>query len=409
MEHQSLKNYMINNEDKSRCCGCSACLNICPSNAITMQHDTLGFLYPIVDSQKCINCGLCDKVCDFGDNYDKSFLLPSPKIYGAWHKDDEERMNSQSGALFSTLAKFILIEGGIVYGVALNSELNAEHIRTSDLDELYRIKKSKYVQSDIGITFKRIADDLVDGQTVLFSGTPCQASGLRSFIKNKRVDDSKLYIVNIICHGVPSPNIWKDNIKYVERKKKEKILSANFLDKSICGWHGGKESYTFQKGKLFVSELYTKLYYKHLMLRYSCYKCPFANFQHPGDITVGDFWGLDKIRPELDKEDKGISLVIINTEKGISLFNKIKASVNYFNSNISECLQPNLEKPTAPNPMCKQFEQDYSDYGFDFIARKYGTLSFKYHLKESIKKFFIKLNMEVLFWRTIKLIRSKIN
>lgn len=400
---------MINIEEKSQCCGCSACLNICPSNAITMQHDTLGFLYPIVDSQKCINCSLCEKVCDFGINYDKSFLLPSPKIYGAWQKDDEERMSSQSGALFSTLAKFILKEGGIVYGVALNSELNAEHIRTSDLNELYRIKKSKYVQSDIGITFKRIANDLIDGQTVLFSGTPCQASGLRSFIKNKRVDDSKLYIINIICHGVPSPNIWKDNIKYVEHKKKEKILSANFLDKNICGWHGGKESYTFPNAKPFVSELYTKLYYKHLMLRYSCYRCPFANFQHPGDITVGDFWGLDKIRPELDKEDKGVSLVIINTQKGISLFDKIKPCVYYFDSNISECSQPNLEKPTAPNPMCKQFEQDYSDYGFDYIARKYGTLNYKYHLKEILKKIFIILNMEVLFWRTIKYIRSIIN
>jgi len=400
---------MINIKEKSQCCGCSACLNICPSNAITMQHDTLGFLYPIVDSQKCINCGLCDKVCDFGENYDKSFLLPSPKIYGAWQKDDKERMNSQSGALFSTLARFVLKEGGIVYGVALNSELNAEHIRTSDQDELYRIKKSKYVQSDIGISYKKIANDLVDGKTVLFSGTPCQASGLRSFIRNKRVDDNKLYIINIICHGVPSPNIWKDNIKYVERKKKEKVLSANFLDKSICGWHGGKESYTFHKGKPFVSELYTKLYYKHLMLRYSCYKCPFANFQHPGDITVGDFWGLDKIRPELDKEDKGVSLVIINTQKGISLFNKIKSCVNYFDSNVSECIQPNLEKPTAPNPMCKQFEQDYSDYGFDYIARKYGTLNFKYHLKENIKKIFFKLNMEVLFWKTINYIRSKIN
>lgn len=400
---------MINIEEKSQCCGCSACLNICPSNAITMQHDTLGFLYPIVDSQKCINCGLCDKVCEFGNNYDKSFLLPSPMIYGAWQKDEEERMNSQSGALFSTLAKFVLKEGGIVYGVALNSDFNAEHIRTSNLDELYRIKKSKYVQSDIGITFMRIANDLVDGQTVLFSGTPCQASGLRSFIKNKRVDDSQLYIVDLICHGVPSPNVWKDNIKYVERKKKKKVLSAIFLDKSICGWHGGKESYKFQKGKPFVSELFTKLYYKHLMLRYSCYKCPFANFQHPGDITVGDFWGLDKIRPELDKEDKGISLVIINTQKGISLFDKVKASVNCFDSNISECIQPNLEKPTAPNPMCKQFEQDYSDYGFDYIARKYGTLNFKYHLKDNIKKLFYKLNLEVLFWRTIKLIRSKIN
>ncbi len=400
---------MINIEEKSQCCGCSACMNICPSNAITMQRDTLGFLYPIVDSKKCIGCGLCDKVCDFGDNYDKSFLLFSPKIYGAWQKDDEERRHSQSGALFSTFAKFVLKDGGIVYGVALNSELNAEHIRTTNLDELYRIRKSKYVQSDIGITFKKIANDLIDGHTVLFSGTPCQASGLRSFIKNKRVDDSKLYIINIICHGVPSPNIWKDNIKYVERKKKEKVLSANFLDKSICGWHGGMESYTFQKGKPFVSELYTKLYYKHLMLRDSCYICPFANFQHPGDITVGDFWGLDKVKPELDKEDKGVSLVIVNTQKGVSLFNKIKASVNCFDSNISECLQPNLEKPTAPNPMCKQFEQDYSDYGFDYIARKYGTLNFKYHLKENIKKLFFKLNMEVLFWRTVKLIRSKIN
>lgn len=398
---------MINIKEKSQCCGCSACLNICPTDAITMEHDILGFLYPIIDSQKCIDCGLCDKVCDFNNKYDKSFLLPSPNVYGAWQKDDVERMNSQSGALFSAFAKFVLKEGGIVYGVALNSDFKAEHIRISDLEELYRLKKSKYVQSDIGITFKRIVNDLVDGQTVLFSGTPCQASGLRSFIKNKRVDDNKLYIINIICHGVPSPYIWKDNIKYVERKMKKKVLSANFLDKSICGWHGGKESYTFQKGKPFVSELYTKLYYKHLMLRSSCYICPFANFQHPGDITIGDFWGLDKIKPELDKEDKGISLVIINTQKGISLFNKIKAYINYFDSNISECLQPNLEKPTAPNPMCKQFEQDYSDYGFDYIARKYGTLNFKYHLKEYVKKLFFKLNMEVLFWRTIKYIRSK--
>lgn len=398
---------MINITEKSQCCGCSACLNICPTNAITMQHDILGFLYPTIESQKCINCGLCYKVCDFNEKYDKSFLLSSPTIYGAWQKDDIERMESQSGALFSTFAKFVLKEGGVVYGVALNSEFKAEHIRISDLEELYRLKKSKYVQSDIGITFKRIVNDLVDGQTVLFSGTPCQASGLRSFIKHKKVDNNKLYIINIICHGVPSPNIWKDNIKYVERKMKKKILSANFLDKSICGWHGGKESYTFQKGKPFVSELYTKLYYKHLMLRSSCYRCPFANFQHPGDITVGDFWGLDKIKPELDKEDKGISLVIINTQKGISLFNKIKAYINFFDSNISECLQPNLEKPTAPNPMCKQFEQDYSDYGFDYIACKYGTLNFKYHLKEIIKKLFFKLNMEVLFWRIIKFIRSK--
>lgn len=398
---------MINITEKSQCCGCSACLNICPTNAITMQHDILGFLYPTIESQKCINCGLCYKVCDFNEKYDKSFLLSSPTIYGAWQKDDIERMESQSGALFSTFAKFVLKEGGVVYGVALNSEFKAEHIRISDLEELYRLKKSKYVQSDIGITFKRIVNDLVDGQTVLFSGTPCQASGLRSFIKHKKVDNNKLYIINIICHGVPSPNIWKDNIKYVERKMKKKILSANFLDKSICGWHGGKESYTFQKGKPFVSELYTKLYYKHLMLRSSCYRCPFANFQHPGDITVGDFWGLDKIKPELDKEDKGISLVIINTQKGISLFNKIKAYINFFDSNISECLQPNLEKPTAPNPMCKQFEQDYSDYGFDYIACKYGTLNFKYHLKEIIKKLFFKLNMEVLFWRIIKFIRLK--
>ena len=153
---------MINIKEKSQCCGCSACLNICPSNAITMQHDTLGFLYPIVDSQKCTNCGLSDKMCDFGENYDKSFLLPSPKIYGAWQKDDKERKDSQSGALFSTLAKFVLKEGGIVYGVTLNSELNAEHIRTSNQNELYRIKKSKYVQSDIGITYKRIANNLVD-------------------------------------------------------------------------------------------------------------------------------------------------------------------------------------------------------------------------------------------------------
>ena len=188
---------------------------------------------------------------------------------------------------------------------------------------------------------------------------------------------------------------------------KKKVLSANFLDKSICGWHGGKESYTFQKGKPFVSELYTKLYYKHLMLRPSCYRCPFSNFQHPGDITVGDFWGLDKIKPELDKEDKGISLVIINTQKGVSLINIIKTDINYFDSNISECLQPNLEKPTVPNPMCKQFEQDYSDYGFDYIASKYGTLNFKYHLKENVKKLFYKLNMEVLFWRIINFIRSK--
>lgn len=237
---------MIRIVNKSQCCGCTACASICPHNAISMEPDVLGFLYPIVDEQKCTNCGLCEKVCAFNEHYDTSLNLSQPDAYAARHKNMQEVETSRSGAAFIAISDWILKKDGVIYGVGYTDHFRVVHKRATTREERDEFKGSKYVQSDLRGIFQQVKADLKSGRIVLFSGTPCQTSGLASYIGNKLREN--LYLVDIVCHGVPGPFVWRDYIAYLEKKHGDRICWVNFRDKQKFGWKAHKESFKYVKG-----------------------------------------------------------------------------------------------------------------------------------------------------------------
>lgn len=237
---------MIQITDKSRCCGCTACASICAHDAITMQPDALGFLYPVVDKDKCVDCGLCEKVCAFNDHYDTSLNLPQPDAYAARHKDMKEVETSRSGAAFIAISDYVLENGGVVYGAGYTDHFRVVHKRAATKEERDEFKGSKYVQSDLTGVFRQVKQDLKDGLTVLFSGTPCQTAGLNAYIGKKLREN--LILVDIVCHGVPGSYLWRDYIAYLEKKQGDKICWVNFRDKQEYGWKAHHETFKFVRG-----------------------------------------------------------------------------------------------------------------------------------------------------------------
>ena len=381
---------MILNKTKENCCGCTACENICSHHAITMVPDKLGFLYPQINNEICVDCGLCVKVCAFHKNYDISLNLQQAIPYAVRHKDMQEISSSQSGAAFIAFSDWILDQGGIVYGAGYGEHFRVIHKRATTKEERNEFKGSKYVQSDLNTIFNQVKKDLKNGYIVLFSGTPCQTSGLASFIGKKLRNN--LFLIDLICHGVPGPTVWNEYIKYLEKKEKQPLTAVNFRDKSKHGWRSHVESFRFADTYTYT---YTYTFYTHIMLRHSCGNCPFTNLKRPSDITIGDFWGIEKTELAAFAEDnKGCSLVLINTEKGKEWFEKISHTVNSKRTVLKECLQPNLQQPTILHPMREEFEKDFERKGFVFVMKKYGNIGWKY----KGKLFFFKVkNKLVLF------------
>ena len=229
------------NKNQYNCCGCTACENICPKQAITMQPDNLGFLYPQIDDSKCIDCGLCVKTCNFSDNYKTIQSNNYPIIFAVRSNKTEELQKSQSGAAFFELAKTFIQCGGIVYGAALTFDFSVKHIKVETLEELDKLRMSKYTQSRLTTILQQVRTYLQNGNKVLFSGTPCQVSGLNSFIPERLKE--KLTTIDLICHGVPSPSVWKEYIKYIE-KKHGILQSCTFIDKEF-GWASNFETFRF--------------------------------------------------------------------------------------------------------------------------------------------------------------------
>lgn len=379
---------MIQIKDPRLCCGCTACASACTHNAITMEPDALGFLYPIVDIEKCVKCGLCENVCAFNADYDKSENLPEAKTFALRHNDMNQVMNSQSGGAFVALSDYVLNLGGVIYGATFSNEFRKViHVRTVTKKERERLRGSKYTQSDLNDVFSAVKRDLIEGKLVLFSGTPCQTAGLNSFVGRKW--RKNLILVDIVCHGTPSPAIWHDYLDYLEQKY-GKIEYACFRDKKAFGWKSHCESFVFSGNRKYSSDSYTYLFYRHIMMRHSCSVCPFTNVNNrPSDITIGDCWGAQKYNL-FGNDDKGISLVILNTYKGISLFDKISNTVKTIPIEIANFLQPNLQSPTIQHPKRIDFESDYSKKGFKFVLKKYGNKPLRYRLKRLIPKSFMK-------------------
>lgn len=373
---------MIHVKDPSQCCGCTACASICPNDAITMKPDDLGFVYPSVDIRKCSDCGLCEQVCSFNDQYDTSLNISIPHAYAVRHKDMKEVESSRSGAAFIAISDKILLNGGVVYGVGYTDHFRVVHKRAVSREERDEFKGSKYVQSDLTGVFRQVKNDLRNGQTVLFSGTPCQTAGLNAYV-GRRLRD-KLYLLDIVCHGVPSPYFWRDYINYLEKKQKDRISWVNFRDKQVFGWAAHHETFRFEKGRNKVSFRY--VFYHDYMLRRSCGYCHFSNIKRPSDITIGDFWGWERILPNMNSDDKGISLVLLNTEKGQNLFNDIKKDVNFVALDLKDCLQPNLQHPSEIPPQRESIEHDYIKHGFTYVAKKYGDMGYRYHVQTFKRK-----------------------
>lgn len=319
---------MIDKKNDSLCTGCTACASICPQNCINMVFNDEGFLYPSIDIEKCTNCGLCKEMCPLIKPLTKEEF--EPKAYAAYSVDEEIRLESSSGGFFSEIAKFVLNNDGCVYGAAYNDDFDVIHICVENENELHNLRGAKYAQSDLGNTFNDVKLKLDAVKLVLFSGTPCQVAGLKAFLGKEYAN---LITVDFICHSVPSPKVWKEYVKYRASKDNEGKLPIRInLRSKETGWSRYKYSNRFEYDNGVVNScpnsesVYMKLFVGGYISRKSCTDCHFKGYKRDSDITIGDFWGIWDIVPEMD-DNKGTSAVVIQTQKGESIFKKISENL----------------------------------------------------------------------------------
>ena len=359
---------------QSECCGCGACSQICPVNAITLNPNNKGFLVPAINENKCINCGNCERVCPVlhPDTPNNHF---SYKILNA--KNPDIRNGGSSGGVFRLLAEYVLSSKGIVIGAAFDENFKVVHQEVDDIRQIGRLCGSKYVQSDSSCSYKIVKQALCNGKLVLFSGTACQIAGLKGFLG---MDYPTLLTVDVLCHGVPSPYIWG---KYIEHLKKQGTLKKiNFRDKKT-GWRA--YSFTVERdkgesGAIWYNNEYMQLFIDNVSLRDSCFSCRFKDIHHKNsDITLGDFWRVDQLGYEND--DTGLSIVQVHSEKGEKVLLEILDQCNQFSNNVDfdEVLPPtdDSRKPVEKNP--------YSDLFFRVMHSKMPwricMFSFKFQRK----------------------------
>lgn len=333
-----------------------------------MKPDSAGFLYPSLDPDKCIGCHLCEKVCDFVPRPELKEDC-YPKFYGARQKNVCEVMKSRSGAIFAALARLIFNLGGVVYGAALTKDFSVSHVRITSESGLDSLRGSKYVQSDLRGVFRNAKSDLEAGLPVLFSGTPCQTSTLRKYIPLKLHE--KLFVLDIVCHGVPGPAYWTEFLRFIERKYGKRISHVNFRDKERFNWKRHQETFLFEGDP--EPKVVKYRFYNELMFRRSCGNCYFAALNRPSDITLADFWGYEKTGTLINDDLKGLNLVMVNSDKGNYLFEKIKPLLDWFETTREYAMQPNLEHCTPRHADADRFRRDFEKHGFRFVMVKYGN------------------------------------
>lgn len=317
---------MINIRHKHDCCGCSACSQRCPKHCILMQMDGEGFLYPQVDSSKCVDCHLCEKVCPVINQYEARTPL---NVYAAKNSDDEVRCQSSSGGIFTLLAEQTIKDGGVVFGACWDKDWKVKHDYVENISNLQKSRSSKYLQSVIGDSYLKTEQFLKTGRKVMFTGTPCQIAGLKHFLR-KEYDN--LLAVEVICHSVPSPGVWQQYLTtrlHALKWEKSDIRNISFRDKKT-GW----KTYSFvienENGNI-LTELSSKNAFMRgfladLYTRPSCHACPAKQLRSGSDITLGDFWGIESLKPEID-DDKGVSAIIVNSDKGKQVLHNINVEL----------------------------------------------------------------------------------
>ena len=364
-------------EEKEKCSGCGACKSACAAGAITMQPDDNGFYYPAIHAERCVDCGQCRNVCHF--HHKNQVHRASETVFAVQSKDPKVLKTSQSGGIFAELARSVLRGGGVVYGAAFNASYEVGHIRIDSDKQLYKLQGSKYVQSKTEGLFEAVKTDLGNCLEVLFSGTPCQVAALYSYIG---AETKLLYTVDLVCHGVMPPSLWRDYLDYIKRKYGA-ITSANFRDKSF-GWEVHDESFIAGRRKI-RKNVYRKIFYKDLLLRPSCYRreedalitaCKYSGMSRVSDLTIGDFWGIRRAASAFENTKDGISLCIINSERGQRLFESIKPRTIWEEKDAGEAVrrQPHLSGRgnRVPASRVETARAEYREKGFLYIASKYG-------------------------------------
>lgn len=359
---------MLEIENKEKCSGCHACYSVCPTKAIEMVEDEKGFKYPVIDQQKCVNCHLCEKTCPI---INKKIVDNEPKAYSCYNKNNEVRSKSSSGGIFTLIASKILEKNGVVFGASFNNKFMVEHIYVEKEEELYKLRGSKYLQSIIGDSYKQAKKFLEEGRYVLFTGTPCQIEGLLSYL-NK--DYEKLITQDIICHGVPSPKVWNKYLEYREKEDGEIPLEINFRSKEN-GWKNYNLKFRYNGHEYKNNQntdKYMQAFLKNVSLRESCYNCSFKKINRLSDITLADFWGIEKVNPKMF-DDKGTSLVIVNSKKGNKLFNSIQDEIVKEEININEAIKYNPSMITSfkPDKNREKFFEHLDNMEFKELVNKY--------------------------------------
>lgn len=354
---------MIKIEDKSLCCGCKGCESACPVHCIEMKFDSEGFWYPSANTEQCTNCGLCEIVCPVLHCGEVRSEIQS--AYSVIANEDEVREKSSSGGVFYELAKKVLQGSGVVYGCAMSEDCrSAEHIRIDSEQQLRLLQGSKYLQSDTADVFAKVKHDLRDGRSVLFSGTPCLTAGLKRFLRGANTD--RLIAVDFICHGVPSPMVWRQYAAMLESKENSRLCSTAFRDKSE-GWHKYSLRCGFENGNEYKSDVTRDLYLRGFVmndfLRPSCYHCRFKGASYQSDITMADFWGVEDICPEI-ADNKGTSLVLIHNDAGKRLFDGISDRVKPLRIEADKGLKQNpsyyksVQRKRVRDSFFKSFHKD---------------------------------------------------
>ena len=374
--------------DKDRCCGCTACIFVCPTNALELVEDIEGFFYPKLKKELCINCGKCKNVCAFNKN---KKVDRQPLVFAARYKEREILSFSQSGGAFVALSNAILEEEGIVYGCILDEKFNAIHTSADNKKQRDMMRGSKYVQSNLKNTFKEIKEILSNNEKIMFVGTPCQVSGLREYIG----EQENIIYVDLLCHGVPSPKIWREHLEFLKQKsgkfqKKKEIKEIVFRDKLKHRWEESIIRLKIEK-KEYFDRLFSGLFYSNYTLRPACYNCPYKKDNLRGDITIADFWGIDKILPDF-YDKKGTSLVLVHNERGKKLFNNAKKYLDYRQVYNQDWMNFQMkEAATKPNNR-EQFWEDFQIRGYNYILKKYMKNTIWGNFKRNIKGAIYKMN-----------------
>lgn len=372
--------------ESQKCYGCGACVSTCALKALHMRTNEKGFAYPQIDFNKCVCCNNCFSVCPAVSEH-VTRIKHSVKInnvYSARIKDDGIRMKSSSGGMFYVLSNYILENGGYVCGVVWNHDFSVKHVCSNYANDRDAMMRSKYIQSDMSMTFSEVRQHLLDGKMVLFTGTPCQCAALQLFLDG--ISTEKLFVMDVLCGGNVSPGFFKGYIWYIEKLKKDKACSACFRTKKL-GWKQHHIEilleHSIYEGARRDDEPFFSLYLGKQIIRDSCFSCGFATPERVSDITVGDFWGLND--PSVD-DDKGISFVMLNTPKGESLFNQITGNINAEKRKIEIAIARQINFRSAPlRPSNRDsFWNDWKQKGVAYTLRKYTVFGKRNYIKRKI-------------------------